>query len=56
MKTVSTKETEWHGSRCDVCHLWYRYLHAIADGRFLCRMCLELEGENRAALPVATTR
>jgi len=48
MKTVSTKPTERHGSRCDACGLWFEYLHSSASGRFLCRMCLELAGENRS--------
>lgn len=48
-RTVSTKQTERHGSRCDACGLWYEFLHATADGRFLCRMCLEVSGLNRPA-------
>jgi hypothetical protein len=56
MKTVSTKPTERHGSRCDACGLWFEYLHSSASGRFLCRVCLELEGENRAAPLQLVTR
>jgi hypothetical protein len=41
--TVSAKETERHGSRCDACGLWFLYLHPGADGRFMCRLCLALE-------------
>jgi hypothetical protein len=39
MSTVSTKQTERHGSRCDACGLWFQYLHPGAGGRFLCSMC-----------------
>jgi hypothetical protein len=56
MKTVSTKPTERHGSRCDACGLWFESLHPSADGRFLCRMCLTLEGRNRAAPLQPVTR
>jgi hypothetical protein len=53
---VSAKETERHGSRCDACGLWFDYLHASNDGRFLCPMCIRLEGENRAAPLQLVTR
>jgi hypothetical protein len=44
----STKYTTSHNVRCDVCGLWYSALHPARDGRDLCRMCLELEGQNRS--------
>ena len=50
MRTVSTRETERHGSRCDSCDLWFEFVHRSPGGRYLCRMCLELEGGNRAWL------
>jgi hypothetical protein len=46
--TVRTKETGTHTERCDSCGLWFEALHPGASGRYLCRMCLELEGGNRA--------
>jgi hypothetical protein len=48
MRTVSTKETGTLGSRCDRCGLWFAAVHWSGD-RFLCRLCLELSGNNRAA-------
>jgi len=50
MSTVSTKQTERHGSRCDACGLWFLYLHPGADGRFLCAVCavLAYDGAARA--------
>jgi hypothetical protein len=45
MKTVSTKETERNGSRCDSCGLWYPFVHSTGDGRFLCRLCLALSAD-----------
>jgi len=56
MRTVSAKETERHGSRCDSCGLWFEYVHAGPRGTFLCRMCLELAGGNRAAAVVLEER
>jgi hypothetical protein len=47
-KSVSTKQTRQHGSQCDVCKLWFAYLHPGANGRFLCRMCVALEPGNRS--------
>jgi hypothetical protein len=47
MRSVSAKETGTHTERCDQCGLWFEFLHADARGRFLCRMCLTLEGGNR---------
>jgi hypothetical protein len=49
MSTVSTKQTERHGSRCDACGLWFLYLHPSAGGRFLCAVCVRLEGGNRSS-------
>jgi hypothetical protein len=48
-RTVSTRETGTLTERCDQCRLWFEFLHPGAGGRFLCRMCLELEGGNRTA-------
>jgi hypothetical protein len=48
MSTVSQKKTERHTERCDQCRLWFEFLHPGADGRFLCRTCLALEGGNRS--------
>jgi hypothetical protein len=45
--TVSHKETGTHTERCDQCGLWFEFLHLGASGRSLCRLCLELAGENR---------
>jgi hypothetical protein len=53
---VSQKKTERHAERCDSCGLWFEFLHPSADGRFLCRMCLTLEGGNRAAPLQPVTR
>jgi hypothetical protein len=50
MGTVSAKETSTRTECCDECGLWFRFVHPSADGRFLCRLCLELEGGNRAWL------
>jgi hypothetical protein len=47
VSTVSHKQTERCGSRCDSCGLWFEFVHRSAGGRFLCRMCLELKGLNR---------
>jgi hypothetical protein len=47
-RTVSAKQTATPGSRCDRCGLFYQYVHPASGGRTLCRMCLELAGENRA--------
>lgn len=33
--------------QCAECHLWFSGLHVGASGRYLCRMCIELAGENR---------
>jgi hypothetical protein len=41
---VSAKETRTNTERCDSCGLWFEFLHPCADGRDLCRLCLELEG------------
>jgi len=49
MSTVSAKETSTHTECCDGCGLWFESLHPSADGRYLCRLCLELSGNNRAA-------
>jgi hypothetical protein len=49
MSIVSAKETSTHTEQCDSCHLWFEGLHRTAGDRFLCRLCLELAGENRAA-------
>jgi hypothetical protein len=38
--------TDTHTERCDSCGLWYEGLHPARDGRYLCRLCLELEGQN----------
>jgi hypothetical protein len=43
----SWKPTDTHTERCDSCGLWYSALHPARDGRDLCRLCLELEGQNR---------
>jgi hypothetical protein len=48
MNTVSHKETPTLNVRCEDCKLWFAYLHEGTSGRDLCRMCLELAGENRA--------
>jgi hypothetical protein len=47
MRTVSSKETSTHSESCDSCKLWYSALHPSPDGRFLCRMCLEVSGLNQ---------
>jgi hypothetical protein len=44
MRTVSTKATVRHTERCDQCRLWFEFLHPGADGRFLCAVCVRLEG------------
>jgi hypothetical protein len=49
---VSAKETRTNTERCDSCHLWCSYLHRGAGDRYLCRLCLELEGGNRRAAPL----
>jgi hypothetical protein len=46
-RTVSHKETGTLTDRCASCGLFYEYLHVGASGRDLCRLCLELAGENR---------
>jgi hypothetical protein len=56
MSTVRAKETSTNTERCDRCRLWFEFLHPSADGRFLCRMCLTLEGGNRAAPLQPVTR
>jgi hypothetical protein len=43
----SWKPTDTHTERCLECGLWYSALHPATDGRDLCRLCLELEGQNR---------
>ena len=48
MRTVSTKETPVHSSRCNSCHLWFRFVHLSADGRFLCGVCLALNCQESA--------
>jgi hypothetical protein len=47
-ESVSQKKTEPHTERCDSCGLWFAYLHPGADGRFLCSVCIRLEGGNRS--------
>jgi hypothetical protein len=47
MRTVSAKPTATLSERCDHCGLWFEFLHPTAGGRCLCRVCLELAGENR---------
>jgi len=49
MRTVSTKETSALSEQCSRCLLWYAFVHQSAEGRFLCRTCIELEGGNRTA-------
>jgi formylmethanofuran dehydrogenase subunit E len=44
----SRKRTTSHNVRCDVCGFWYENLHPAMDLRDLCRMCLELERQNRS--------
>jgi hypothetical protein len=44
----STKYTTSHNVRCDVCEFWFSVLHPARDGRDLCRLCLEVEGQNRS--------
>jgi hypothetical protein len=56
VSTVRAKETSTNTERCDRCRLWFEFLHPSADGRFLCRMCLTLEGGNRAAPLQPVTR
>jgi hypothetical protein len=56
MSTVSRKQTERHESGCDVCGLWFLYLQPGTDGRFLCAVCVRLEGGNRAAPLQPVTR
>jgi hypothetical protein len=56
MSIVSAKETSTNTERCDQCRLWFPYLHRSAGDRYLCRTCLELEGENRAAPLQLVTR
>jgi hypothetical protein len=48
MRSVSMRQTGTLTERCDQCRLWFEFLHPGAGGRFLCRVCLELEGGNRA--------
>jgi hypothetical protein len=48
MSIVSAKETSTHTERCAGCGLYYEWLHASADGRFLCWICIRLEGGNRS--------
>jgi hypothetical protein len=47
MSTARHKETGTHTERCDSCGLWYSALHPSPDGRFLCRICLEVSGLNQ---------
>jgi hypothetical protein len=46
MRTVSAKWTPELCMQCADCRLWYPFLHEAPGGRFKCRMCLELAGEN----------
>jgi hypothetical protein len=50
MNTLSSswKPTDTYTERCDSCGLWYEGLHPARDGRYLCRLCLEVEGLNRS--------
>jgi hypothetical protein len=56
MRTVSSKETNTHTERCDSCGLFFEALHPSPDGRFLCSVCIRLEGGNRAAPLQPVTR
>jgi hypothetical protein len=48
-RTVSTKQTTVLSEQCSQCRLWFQYLHPAADGRrFLCAVCVRLEGGNRS--------
>jgi hypothetical protein len=49
VRTVSVRKTAKLASRCDRCGLWFEFLHPGTGGRYLCRMSLELSGNNRAA-------
>ena len=54
--TVSVKPIATLTEQCSQCGLWFEFLHPSADGRFMCRMCLALEGGNRAAPLQPVTR
>jgi hypothetical protein len=59
MRTVSVKPTGTLTEQCGQCGLWFEFLHAGADGRFLCAVCVRLEGGNRSterAVQVAAGR
>jgi hypothetical protein len=47
-RTVSVKPTATLSEQCSQCALFFQWLHASADGRFLCAVYVRLEGENRA--------
>jgi hypothetical protein len=51
-RIVSVKPTTMLTERCDECGLFYEWLHASADGRFLCGLCIRLEPGNRSTRAV----
>jgi hypothetical protein len=55
MRTVSTKPTGTLTEQCDRCGLFFQWLHPGPGGRFLCRVCTALAGENRSASSVIVT-
>jgi hypothetical protein len=52
-RTVSVKPIATLTEQCSQCGLWFEFTHLGADGRFLCSVCIRLEGGNRAAPPAA---
>jgi hypothetical protein len=55
-RTVSVKPIATRSEQCSQCGLWFEFLHPGAGVRFLCKLCLALEGENRAAPLQPVTR
>jgi hypothetical protein len=46
-RTVSVKPTATLTECCDQCGLWFEFLHPSAGDRFLCAVCVRLEGWHR---------
>jgi hypothetical protein len=55
-RTVSVKPIATLTEQCGQCGLWFEFTHPSADGRFLCSVCIRLEGENRATPLQPVTR
>jgi hypothetical protein len=50
-RTVSVKPIATLTEQCGQCGLWVAFVHPAEDGRYLCSVCIRLEGGNRAAPP-----